>query len=112
MNISVSARNGQLPESVQQTIRNKVERLPRFFDRTTHIDVVVELKTPDAPRVECKVSAEEANDFFAADTGNNVISALDNVLRKMEQQLKKHKEKLTDHRVSRMQFPEEPATET
>ena len=111
MNISISARDGQLPDSVQQTIRQKVERLPRFFERTTRIDVVVELKHPDNPTVECKLRAEETDDFYAADSGNNVISALDKVVRKIEQQLKKHKEKLTDHRGGRAQHPEDTTAE-
>ena len=111
MNISISARDGQLPDSVQQTIRQKVERLPRFFERTTRIDVVVELKHPDNPTVECKLRAEETDDFYAADSGNNVISALDKVVRKIEQQLKKHKEKLTDHRGARAQHPEDTTAE-
>ncbi len=111
MNISISARNGQLPESVQQTIRQKVERLPRFFERTTRIEIVVELKHPENPKVECKLRAEETDDFYAADSGNNVISALDKVVRKIEQQLRKHKEKLTDHRAGRSQHPEDTTAE-
>ncbi len=111
MNISVSARNGQLPDSVRETIQQKVEKLPRYFDRTTRVEVVVDLKNPDDPRVECKVSAEETNDFFAADTGSNVLAALDKVVRKIEQQLRKHKEKLTDHRGGKHRRVEDPATE-
>ena len=98
MKISVSAKHGQLSESVQQTIRQKVQKLPRFFDRTTGIDVIVDLEHEDTPTVEVKVSAEETDDFFAADRSSNVIAALDSVLHKLERQLRKHKEKLTDHR--------------
>jgi len=98
MRISVSAKNGQLSESVQQTIEQKVSKLPRFFDRTTGIDVVVNLKNTDNPKVELVVSAEETDDFYAADSGSNVIVALDSVIQKIETQLRKHKEKLTDHR--------------
>jgi putative sigma-54 modulation protein len=111
LNISVSTRNGQLPEDVRQTIHQKVERLPRFFDRTTRVEVVVDLGNPEQPRVECKVTAEEANDFFAADSGVNVIAALDRVVHKIEQQLRKHKEKLTDHRGGKVQHPEDTAAE-
>jgi putative sigma-54 modulation protein len=111
LNISVTARNGQLPDSVRETIHQKVEKLPRYFERTTRVEVVVELRNPDDPRVECKVSAEETNDFFAADSGSNVVAALDKVIRKIEQQLRKHKEKLTDHRGGRPRHPEDSAAE-
>ena len=99
MRISISAKHGQLSESVQQTIHQKVEKLPRYFDRTTGAEVLVDLKNADQPKVEIKVSAEETNDFFAADSATNVLAALDSVLHKVERQLRKHKEKLTDHRV-------------
>ena len=98
MEILVNAKHGELPESVKQTIHNKVAKLPRFFDRTTAIDVIVDLEHTDKPKVEIKVSAEHADDFFAADTGRNVIVALDSVIGKIEVQLKKHKEKLTARR--------------
>lgn len=101
MNINVTARDGQLPESVAETIRGKVAKLPRFLDRATRIDVVVQLKNEDEPKVECRVSAEHANDFYAADSGSNVIAALDSVIDKMERQLRRHKEKTTDHRGAR-----------
>ena len=101
MKISIAAKHGQLGESVQETIHKKVEKLPRFFDRTTGADVVVDLADTDNPKVELKVFAEETDDFFAADTGSNIIKALDSVVHKIERQLRKHKEKLTDHRGAR-----------
>ena len=109
METKVTVKNGQLPETVQQTIRQKVSKLPKFFDRTTQIQVVADLHH-DQPKVELIVSAEEVNDFFAADSGTNVIAALDSALHKIESQLRKHKEKLKGHRgrEPNMDLPREP----
>ena len=82
-------------------MKNKVAKLTKFFDRMTGIKVLADLNHADKPKVEIIVSAEEANDFFASDTGNNVIVALDSTISKIEQQLKKHKEKLVSHRGNR-----------
>lgn len=98
MEIKLNAKNGELSDSVQETMKAKVAKLPRFFDRTTGIQVLADLKNSDSPKVEIIVSAEETNDFFASDTGSNVIAALDSTISKIEQQLRKHKEKLTGHR--------------
>ena len=98
MEIKLNAKNGELSDSVQETMKAKVAKLPRFFDRTTGIQVLADLKNSDSPKVEIIVSAEETNDFFASDTGTNVIAALDSTISKIEQQLRKHKEKLTGHR--------------
>ena len=98
MEIRLNAKNGELSDAVQETMKAKVAKLPRFFDRTTGIQVLADLKNTDNPKVEIIVSAEETNDFFASDTGSNVIAALDRTISKIEQQLRKHKEKLTGHR--------------
>lgn len=98
MEIKVVAKNGELSPAIQETMKQKVNKLPRFFDRTTGIQVLADLQHTTSPKVEVIVSAEQTNDFFASDTGNNVIAALDSVIGKIEQQLKKHKAKLTEHR--------------
>lgn len=97
MEIKINARNGELTDLVKETIESKVSKLPRFFDRTSAIQVIADLKH-DEPKVEIILSAEGANDFFASDSGTNVIVALDTTIAKMEQQLRKYKEKLTEHR--------------
>jgi putative sigma-54 modulation protein len=106
--IKVTAKNGKLTDAIQETIRAKVAKLPKFFVRTTAIHVVADLKHSESPKVEIIVSAEEANDFFASDTGSNVIVALDSTIAKIEQQLKKHKEKLVSHRNRDHKIVEEP----
>ncbi len=98
MRISISTKHGQIPEAVQSSIEQKVSKLPRYFDRTTGIDVIVDLKDKNSPAVELLVSAEETKDFFATDFGSNVLTALDSAIQKVESQMRKHKEKLTGHR--------------
>jgi putative sigma-54 modulation protein len=109
--ISISTKHGHLNDSIQDTIRDKVQRLPRFFDRTTAIRVIVDLEHAESPRVELRVTPEEANDFFAADQGPNVLAALDRVLQKLEQQMRKHKEKMTEHNRGKSGKHFEPLSE-
>ncbi len=99
MEIKITVRNGQLSDEIQQTIRQKVSKLPKFFDRTTEIQVVADIQHATKPKVELIVSAEEVSDFVAMDTGTNVLAALDSALNKIERQLRKHKEKLKGHRT-------------
>ncbi|MEL7498919.1 MAG: ribosome-associated translation inhibitor RaiA [Planctomycetota bacterium] len=111
----MTARHGDLSDSIQETMKAKAAKLPKFFDRTTRIQILADLEHTDNPKVEIIVSAEETNDFFASDTGSNVIVALDSTISKIEQQLKKHKEKLIgnrnrDHKISD-HIPENAAEE-
>ena len=96
MEVKINTKNGELNDAVKETIESKVSKLPRFFERTTAIQVIADLQ--HEPKVEIILSAEGASDFFASDMGTNVIAALDTTIAKMEQQLRKHKEKITEHR--------------
>lgn len=97
MQVTISVRHGNLGEPLQQYIRDKAERLLRFFERLTAIAVTVDLQQ-EQPEVEVVVSAEHRHDFVARDRGLDVIAAVDQVVQKMEQQLRKYKERIQDHR--------------
>lgn len=111
MQVIVSARHGQLSAATQERVTEKVEKLQRFFDRITRIQVTVNLEHREAPHVEVCVSAEHTSDFVASDTGE-LSAALDSVIHKLEQQLRKHKEKIQDgHRKPGRKQLEPPATD-
>ena len=97
MLINVSTRHGHLSEATQAKIKDKLERLPRFFERLTAIDLTVDLEHRDAPRVDLRVSAEHKHDFVATEHADELLAGVDRVVHKLEQQLRKYKEKLQDH---------------
>lgn len=110
--INISTRHGDLSAATQEKITEKVEKLPRFFDRLTAIQVTANLEHVDAPEVELRVSAEHTSDFVATDSSSSVLAALDGVIHKIEGQLRKHKEKLTGHRATAHKHIEVPEPET
>lgn len=85
----------------------KVSKLPRFFERTTGIQVVADM-SHDEPELEIIISAEGTKDFFAKDKGVNVVAAFDKTIAKVEQQMRKQKEKQTEHRKHTPQAPVAP----
>ncbi len=101
MEIKIVAKNGSIPDDVRELIEAKVSKLPRFFERTTGIQVIANLQTPEEPHVEIKISAEHCDDFFAHDTGINVLAAVESVIEKVERQMRRQKEKMTDHHRGR-----------
>ena len=109
MQVIISARHGQLSAATQERVTEKVEKLRRFLDRITRIEVTVNLENREVPNVEVCVSAEHASDFVASDRGE-LSAALDSVIHKLEQQLRKHKEKIQDgHRKPGRKQLEPPA---
>ena len=96
MQIKISARHGTLSDATQTKIREKVEKLTRFYERITAIEVTVNLEHRDMPAVDVRVSAEHINDFVAREQGEELMNAMDTVVHKLEQQIRKHKEKVQD----------------
>jgi len=89
-------RHGHLNEATQERVTTKVEKLTRFFERLTAIEVVVDLKDKSKPRVDINVSAEHKHDFVAHDQADNVLTAVESAVHKMEQQLRRYKEKVQE----------------
>ena len=97
MRIQISARHGALTEGMQQYIREKADKLLKYFERLTSIAIVVSFEH-ETPLIELLVSAEHKHDFVARQSGKDVLAAVDQVIQKMEQQLRRYKEKVQDHR--------------
>ena len=96
MQIKISARHGHLSDETQAKIKEKLEKLPRYYDRLSSIDATVDLEHRDAPNVDLRVSAEHKHDFVAACRSMELMAAVDEVVEKMEQQLRKYKTKIQD----------------
>jgi putative sigma-54 modulation protein len=94
--IRISARHGHLSDETQAKITEKLEKLPRYYDRLSSIEVTVDLEHRDAPDVDLRVSAEHKHDFVAVCQSMELMAAVDDVVEKMEQQLRKYKNKLQD----------------
>ena len=97
MQIKISARHGHLADATQDFIREKAEKLLRYFERLTSIEVTVDLKN-DLKVVEFLVSAEHKHDFVATEVNSDILAAVDLVMNKLERQLSRYKEKIQDHR--------------
>jgi len=96
MQINISTRHGDISDATKEKITQKVEKLRRFFDRLTSIDVTVDLDKADEPNIEVSVQSEKRDDFVASYRSNDLFGSLDQVIAKLEQQIKKHKEKLRE----------------
>src|SRR5271165_2169857 len=94
--IKISVRHGHLSDETQAKIEEKLEKLPRFYDRLTSIEVTVDLEHRDAPDVDLRVSAEHKHDFVAACRSMELIASIDDLVEKMEHQLRKYKQKVQD----------------
>lgn len=97
MQVNVSTRHGDLSDAAKQKIIDKVEKLGKFVERVSRIDVTVELEKADLPAVDIIVTTELKKEFQASYCSNELYGCIDQIIDKIQQQMKKFKEKLTDH---------------
>lgn len=95
MQIKISARHGHLSDGTQQFIREKAEKLLRYFERLTSIEVTVDV---DGKHVEFLAHAEHKHEFVAHESNADVLVAVDAAVAKIEGQIRRYKEKIQDHR--------------
>jgi len=96
MQINISTRHGEISDATKEKIIQKVEKLQRFFDRLTSLDLTVDLDKADEPSIEVTITSEKRNDFVASYRSGDLFGSVDQVVAKLEQQIKKHKEKLKE----------------
>ena len=110
MQISISTRHGHISEETHAKITEKLEKLPRLYDRLSAIELTIDLEHREAPSVDLKVSAKHKHDFVAASMSAELMASVDDVVEKMEQQLRKYKQKVQDrHRGSGHRQPGGPS---
>ena len=109
MQIRISTRHGTISDETQSRIRAKAEKLTRFFDRLTAIEVTIDLERREEPSVDLRVSAEHKHDFVASNRSGDLIASVDQVIRKLEQQLRKYKQKIQDRHRTPANRQKEPS---
>ncbi len=94
MLINIAMRHGHLSAATQAKITAKVERLSRYFERLTAIEVTVDLEHETTPAVDIRVDAEHKHDFVATQQSGDLWRSVDGAVQKLEQQIRKYKEKV------------------
>jgi putative sigma-54 modulation protein len=94
--ITVVTRHGNLSDATREKLVAKAEKLQKYFDRLSAIEIIVDLNVPDDPRVDILVSAEHKHDFVAHEQAGDLWPSVDAAVQKLEQQLRKYKERVQD----------------
>lgn len=118
MQIAISTRHGRLEPSQQTYLREKGEKLQKYFARLMAIEVEADQRK-NGWQIAVFVSAEHKHDFVAREEAATPEAAMDQCVHKVEQQLRRYKERVQEHRDAvphggtspeRPDLPEPPAT--
>jgi putative sigma-54 modulation protein len=98
MLFTITGKHIEITEAIRVHVKEKADKLPRFFSQISHVDVVVDASQGGTTNVEVIVRAEHFHDVVASESGPDAYSCIDAAMHKMERQLKKIKEKQRDNK--------------
>lgn len=97
MQVAITCRHGSIRPELREYITRKAEKLVKYLDTVSEIDVTIEFEGPRVT-VEMLVEIDGYHTIVAHVEGEDTGATFDKTLHKMEQQVHKHKEKARDHR--------------
>jgi len=97
MQVAITCRHGSIRQELRDYITQKAEKLVRFLDTVSEIDVTIEFEGPRVD-VELLVEIDGYHTIVAHVEGEDSKVTFDKALHKMEHQVHKHKEKHRDRR--------------
>ncbi len=99
MQINVTGKHVDITDSIEQYADKKCDRLDRFYDRVSSIDILI-----DKPNREFEVeiiSHVDGHDpFVSSCRGDDVYACIDESVDKLTRQLSDHKEKMRNRKHS------------
>ncbi|MGH2271205.1 ribosome hibernation-promoting factor, HPF/YfiA family [Anaerohalosphaeraceae bacterium U12dextr] len=106
MLFTISGKHIEITDAIRAHAKEKVDKLPRFFDQISHVDVLLDASQGSLPVVEIIARAEHFGDIVAKDSGPDAYTCIDMAVHKLERQLKKIKEKQRDNKfVPQVELP-------
>lgn len=97
MQILITARHVQVTEDVRSYVRDKANKLPRYYDRIHEIEVILDHESEQFS-AEMIVRADHKQTLIAHETGPDTFVLIDTITSRLERQLKKLKEKRRNHK--------------
>ena len=97
VSIEFKGRHDHITERMQEHATKKLQRLGRFGDLLTRVEVVAD-HAHENPEVELIVHMAKGAPHIARERGESFSGTVDLLVDKMEAQVRKVKERLTDHK--------------
>ncbi len=97
MQIQLTARHVEVTDDVRKHIQEKMDKLPRFYDRIHEVEVVLDHQSEQFS-VEIIVRTDRRHTIVVSETGPDTFALVDVLTDRLERQLTKHKEKNRNHK--------------
>jgi len=97
MRINISSKHLELTPAMEDYANKKCDRLTRYFDRISEIDVVVDRPSREF-EIEVIAHVEHHDPFVGSMRGDDYYACIDAVVDKVSRQVSEHKERLRNRK--------------
>lgn len=96
MKISIHGDHVKITEAIKEYIESKLEKLSKYFDDASNIDVIVKVRVRGQDQIIEVTVPTKLFTIRAEETNEDLYSAIDLVQKKLEGQIRKNKTKLAN----------------
>lgn len=93
MLITITGKHLEITDAIRSHVEEKVEKLPRYFDGVSQVEVIIEGNDGGRPSVEIIARGEHSVLLVAKETGEEMYACIDLAVHKLERQLRRKKDK-------------------
>jgi len=93
MLLTMTGKHIEITDAMRAHVEEKVDKLPRYFDGISQVEVIIEGNEGGGPSVEIIARGEHGVLFVAKETGEDMYTCIDLAVHKIERQLRRKKEK-------------------
>ncbi|BAM02397.1 ribosome hibernation-promoting factor, HPF/YfiA family [Phycisphaera mikurensis] len=97
MNVHITHKQLELTDSITAYVKQRAEKLPKYWSRVTRADVDMEKRGGHTYWVEFIVHAEGHDPFVSHHKHDDLYACIDEAASRAERQLRDHHAKLTHH---------------
>ncbi len=98
METTVSSKHLEVTDAIKTYVLEKIGKLPRYFDRITSIEALMDKNNNHDFEVEIIVHAEMHDPFVCTVHGEDLYHCVAECVKKVERMLTDHKEKLRNRK--------------
>ncbi|MCH2136191.1 MAG: ribosome-associated translation inhibitor RaiA [Phycisphaerales bacterium] len=95
MNTTITCRHGERTEAIEAYVSKKTARLPRFYDRISAIEVVLD-QQKSSHHVEMIISVDHGDAMICHADDLDLYAAIDHCTDRAVRQLSDHKSRIRD----------------
>lgn len=105
MRFTITGKHIEITDAIRAHAWQKVEKLPRYFDGVSEVEVIAEGSEGGMRLVEIIARGEHGHLFVAKDSGPDLYVCIDMAVHKLERQLRRKKEKQRDNKFGPPSVP-------